>query len=160
MTKLYQILSAHGQRIALGVGLAICVIFILSVFGGLEEFSQLSKQESYGTHIFDFGVMGAIAMTVFAIAASVFFGFYQVATHFRQSLKGILGTGAIVVIFFLIYASASGEATGQIAATMEKVGGITPGILKFIKAGVSSMLLMILGAFLILVATEIRNAFK
>jgi len=160
MTKLYQIMAAHGQRIALAVGLVVCVIFMVSVFAGLEEFSQLSKQDSYGTHIFDFGLVGAIVMTFVAIGALVFFGVYQVATHFRQSIKGIIGTGVIVAAFFVLYATASGEATGAVAATMEKVGGITPGILKFIKAGNTSMLLMILAAFLILVAGEIRNALK
>ena len=160
MVKLYQILAAHGQRIALGVGLLISVVFLLSVFAGMEEFSQLSKQDSYGTHIFDFGLIGAIFMTVFAIGALVFFGIYQVATHFRQSIKGIIGMGVLIAIFFLLYTTASGEATGPIAATMEKVGGITPGILKFIKAGTTSMLLMILASFLILIAGEIRNALK
>jgi len=160
MVALYKLLAAHGQRIALGVGVAISAIFLLTVFMGLEEFNGLTKQDSYGTHIFDAGLMGAIVLTIIALAATAFFGVYQVVTHFRQSIRGILGAGVLVVIFFILYAMSSGEATGAVAASMERVGGVTPSILRFIQASSSFTILLIVATFLILVLAEIRNAFK
>jgi hypothetical protein len=160
MTALYKLLAVHGQRIALGIGMLITIIYFLSVFSGLGSFSQMTKEESYGTHIFDFGLVGVIVMTVVAIAATIFFGIYQVVTHFRQSIKGLIGLGAMLVVFFVLYSTAGGEATGPVATAAEKIGGITPGVLKFIKAGTSSMLIMIVASFGILVLGEVRNMFK
>ena len=160
MTSLYKLLAVHGQRIALGIGMLITIIYFLSVFSGLGSFSQMTKEESYGTHIFDFGLVGVIVMTVVAIAATIFFGIYQVVTHFRQSIKGLIGLGAMLVVFFVLYSTAGGEATGAVATAAEKIGGITPGVLKFIKAGTSSMLIMIVASFGILVLGEVRNMFK
>lgn len=160
MVTLYKLLAAHGQRIALGVGVAISAIFLVTVFVGLEEFNGLTKEESFGTHIFDAGLMGAIILTVVAVVVSVFFSIYQVATHFRQSIRGILGAGALFAIFLIMYATASGEATGAVATSMERIGGITPGILRFVQASSSFTMILIVATFAVLLLAEIRNAFK
>jgi hypothetical protein len=55
---------------------------------------------------------------------------------------------------------ASGEVTGIMAATVEKVGGVSPAALKFIDGSITTSLIISIVSVLALVLSEIRNSFK
>ena len=65
---------------------------------------------------------------------------------------------AFVVIFFGLYASANPEVVGFEDKMMQN--DITDGISKFISAGIWTTIGLLTVAFLAMILSEIRNAFK
>ncbi len=157
---MYKFLTKNGQALSFGTGLAITVLFLLIATAGLSKFNALPKEEQLSTTIFDFGLMGALALVVVATIATIGFAVLQIASNLRSSLMGILGVVALVVIFLISYATASGEATGAIARAAENAGGLTAGNLKFIGASITTALILLGLAALIFIVSEIRNFFK
>jgi hypothetical protein len=90
----------------------------------------------------------------------VVFGIFQVATNFKESLLGLIALLVLGGIYFVSMAMASGEVTGIMAATVEKVGGVSPGALKFIDGSITTSLIISTVAILSLILSEIRNFFK
>ncbi len=162
---MYKFLTKNGQTIAFLLGVAIVVIFLLSVIGGMGTFDGLAKEDQYKSNIFNFGLSGAIALVVIAAIAMVAFGLWQVISNLKGSLKGIIGFAALAGIFLVAYSSASGTADAFIEAAIQKFrdsgnGDISAGNLKFIGGGISTvgvLLALAVGAFVI---SEIRNFFK
>jgi len=157
---MYKFLAKNGQALAFGVGTLITVIFFAIAAGGLEEFSALSIEEQRKTTIFDFGLYASLALTVISVVLLVAFGIIQVAMNFKDSAKGLIALLVLAGVYFTSIAIAPGEVTGVMAATVEKVGGVSPAALKFIGGSITTSLIISavsIGAFVI---SEIRNFFK
>jgi hypothetical protein len=90
----------------------------------------------------------------------VVFGIFQVVTNFKESLLGLIALLVLAGIYFVSMAMASGEVTGVMAATVEKVGGVSPAALKFIDGSITTSLIISVVSVLALVLSEIRNSFK
>ena len=161
---MYKFLTKNGQALAFGLGVLITIIFLGSVLSGVGEFSALPEAEQDQTSIFNFGLTGAIALTVIAALAMLGFGLFQVASDFKGSLKGILGFGFLLVIFFITYSMASGEATPYIQGAIDKfetAGAVfTSNNLKFISGGISTAVALVVIAAVAFVFAEVRNLFK
>jgi len=157
---MYNFLVKNGQRLAFGLGLVIAVIFFAIASSGLEEFNMLSKEEQATTSIFNFGLSATIFLVIAAAVLMLGFGLWHVATNFKGSLKGLVGLAVLVIVFFISYSTASGEATGAIARAAEKVGGLSPNQLKFVGASISTAGILIGLATLGLIASEVRNFFR
>ncbi len=158
---MYNFLVKHGQQLAFGLGLLIVVIFLISVLGGLDEFTALPEEEQVTTSIFNFGLTGALALTAIAAIAMLLFGLFHIASHFRSSVKGLIGVAVLVVIFLVAYNMAPGEPQiNAIAEATEKAGGISPGQLKFIGGAITTVLVLLIVATASFVLSEIRNFFK
>lgn len=157
---MYKFLTKNGQAIAFVAGLVITVIFLLIAISGMSSFNALDKEQQFTTSIFDFGLMGAIALTIVAAIATVLFALMQIAGNFRSSLAGILGVLLIVVIFIVGYSTASGEVTSDIARAVENAGGVSANNLKIIGGGITTALVMLGLATFAFVGSEIRNFFK
>lgn len=157
---MYKFLANNGQRLAFGVGIFIIAIFFITVFAGLSKFSELPKEQQLDTTIFNFGLSAAIFLTVFTALALVGYGVYQIATDFKNSIKGVIGGLALVGLFVITYITASGEATGEIAKAVEKVGGISPSALKIIGGGITTAGIMTVLTFIAFFGAEIRSFFK
>ena len=162
---MYKFLTKNGQTVAFLLGVAIVVIFLLSVIGGMSTFDGLAKEDQYESTIFNFGLSGAIALVVIAAIAMVLFGLYQVVTNLKGSLMGIIGTAVLAGIFLVGYSMASGAVDPFIEGAVTKFreagnGEISESNLKFIGGGISTvgvLLAIAVGAFVI---SEIRNFFK
>lgn len=157
---MYKFLASNGQRLAFGLGVFIIVVFLVIVNVGMGNFQQLSAEEQVSSNIFNFGLNAAIFLIIATAVAMVGFGLYQVISDFKKSVKGLLGFVALIAIFVIAYATAPGEATGEIAKAVEKVGGISSANLKFIGAGVTTSIIMSLAAFGAFILAEVRNFFK
>jgi len=157
---MYNFLAKNGSALAFGVGSLITVLFFVFVFLGLDEFSALSLEEQRQTNIFDFGLYASLFLTALSVVLLVLFGVYQVATNFKGSIKGILGFGVLVGIYVVSIVVAPSEVTGVMADTVEKVGGVSPGALKFIGGSITTSLIITVASIVIFAVSEIRNFFK
>ncbi len=168
---MYSFLNKYGQAMAFGIGVLITVIFLAAIFSAdastLDLLLQNDKSpEAYDTGIFDFGIWISLALTVLAFVVAVIFGVAQMASNPKGSLKGIAGLAALVIIMFVAYSMASGEATDpEIANAINKFetsqeATITPGNLKFISGSIITALVMMGLAILTLIVFGVRSIFK
>ncbi len=161
---MYKFLTKNGQTLAFGLGVVITVIFLVSVVSNMGEFTAMAEEKQIETTIFDFGLYGAIALTILAAIAMVIFGLFQVATNFRSSMKGILGFAALLVIFFVSYSTTDTDVSPYIQGAIDKFeqGGaeFTDENLKFISGGISTTVILVILAAAAFVISEITNLFK
>ncbi|MCB0570037.1 MAG: hypothetical protein KDC66_09755 [Phaeodactylibacter sp.] len=161
---MYKFLTKNGQPIAFGVGILISIIFLLVVVSNISEFTALPKEEQSTTGIFNFGLVGAIILGFIAALAMVFFGLYQIASDFKGSVKGLIGFGILLAVFLIAYFTASGEPTPYLKSAIDKfqeTGGVlSANNLKFIGAGISTSVILVLAAAVAFIFSEIRNFFK
>lgn len=145
--------------VGFGLGVLVVAIFALQLIIGYKDFLAMPDETKPTTGIFDGGLVGSFILFILAIVAVLVFGVLQIFGDLKGSMKSLLGVGALVVIFFIAYATASGEATGVVAAAVQKAG-TSPGMLKFIGAGLTTMILMIVATLVVLVVSEVRNFVK
>jgi hypothetical protein len=156
---MYQFLTKHGQLAAFGLGLLVAVIFLISVTGGISDFDALPKEEKGTTTIFNFGLVAAIALTIFCFVAAVGFGIWHLIQHPKGSLKMILGLVGILVIFGVFYASAQDETSGKLFELVQ-TNNISSGQNKFITGSLWTGVVLAILAAGTFVVSEVRNLFK
>lgn len=165
---MYQFLTKNGQVAAFGTGVILIIIFLAIALPGAGNynFEGMSPSDKAAVKIFDFGLIASLILTVSAAVLMVFFGVYHVATDLKNSFKGLLGLGAMVLIYFIAYSMSSGEPeTTQLAGAVKKFqesgnGIISPSNLKFIGGSITTALIMIVVAVGALAVTGVRNIFK
>ncbi len=161
---MYKFLTKNGQTLAFWLGVLITIIFLATVISNVGEFSTLPEEQQDETTIFNFGLAGAIALTVIAALSMLIFGFYHIASDFRGSIKGIIGLAILLVVFFVSYSMASGEPTPYIQGAIDNFeqGGaeFTTNNLKFISGGISTAVALVAVAAIAFIFAEIRNLFK
>lgn len=155
---MYKLLTRHGQSMAFGLGVLVTVVFLASIFSGLETFDGLSKEDQYQTSIFNFGIYAAMGLAIIGAIAMLGFGVYQIATNFRNSIQGI-GGFAVMIVIFLVARATAGTDTGAVASTVEKFG-LSAGESSFISGAITTAVVMAGIAALAFVVSEIRNFFK
>ncbi len=148
--------------LAFGLGLLITILFYVIASTGLEAFNALDEKArpaSAEGDIFMFGLYAAIALLVIAAAAMLLFGVFHMVSDLKGALKGIIGIGAIVVIFFIAYSMAEAAPPTSDVELYRRLG-ITTGISKYVSAAITCT--GVLGAIAIasFVLSEIRNFFK
>ena len=140
---MYKFLIKNGQGIALGVGIAVVAIFLISVMTGLSgagydmstDLNKLTSEQKADIGFFNLGLGLTIALVVIALVlAFVVFGLADLIKFPKSAMKIGLGFVVLAVIFFIVYSTASGEATGDLGETLDKFQ-ITPNVSKFISAG-------------------------
>ncbi len=156
---MYKLLTKHGQLGAFAIGLIIIVIFFISVFGGLDGFNALTKEDKGTTTIFDAGLYLTVALLVLCAVAAVIFGIWQMVTNPKGAIKGIVGLIVLGVIFGALYSMSDSETSGAVGRAIEKFN-VTEGQSKLISAGIKSTLILGCLAALAFVVSEIRNFFK
>ena len=155
---MYKFLAKNGQTIAFGIGVLVTVLFLISIFSGLETFSTQSDEEQFQTGIFDLGIIAAIALAVICFAAAVVFGLVQMLSNIKGSLKGILGIVALLAVFFIAFSMAA-PSTGELLA-VESQFEVTSGQSKFISAAIFSATAMAILAAASFVISEVVGFFK
>lgn len=162
---MYNFLVKNGQMLAFGLGVIIVIVFLLSVLPGVGDFGDLAKEDQYKTGIFNSGLWGAIILTIVSAAAMILFGLFQILTDLKGSVKGLIGFGALILIFVIAFSMDSGTATPYIQGAIDKFEGagngiISAGNLKFISGGITTAGALVAIAALAFVLSEIRNLFK
>ena len=162
---MYKFLSKNGQLLGFGLGIVIVILFLATMIPGLGGFDDLPEEQQNATGIFNVGLYGAIALVIIAAIAMVAFGLLQVITNLRGSVKGLIGFGIILAIFFIAFSTASGEATPFVQGAIDKFqeagnGTISSTTLKRIGGGIWTMIVLIGLAFVTAAVSEILNLFK
>lgn len=156
---MYQFLTKNGQLLAFGLGLVIAVIFLLSVFGGIDTFDAMPKEEKGTTGIFNFGLMAAIGLTILCFVAAVAFGLLQLIQHPKGSMKMLVGLAGILVIFFIFFASTQDVTSGKLFELVQE-NNITSTQNKFITGALWTGVILAFLAAGTFVVSEVRNLFK
>lgn len=164
---MYKLLTKYGQTGALLLGIAVTAIFLITVMSGLSsagydmgtDLNALDDEAKAAIGFFDAGLWLTIVLAIIAVAlAFIVFGVWDLFKYPKQAIKFLIGFVVLIVIFFILYSSANPEVIGFEDKMMENE--ITPGISKFISAGIWTTIGLGSLAFLAMVLSEIRNAFK
>lgn len=155
---MYKFLAKNGQLIAFALGAFITVVFLISVFTGLEGFLSLSKEEQSTTGIFNIGLVATIFLAIAGLAAAIGFGLFQAISNPKGSIYGIGAIVALLVIFF-VGRAIMGTDDAAIQKTIDTFN-ITDGQSGFIAGAISTGLALAVLALVALALSEVRNFFK
>ncbi|RMF28916.1 MAG: hypothetical protein D6765_05215 [Bacteroidetes bacterium] len=159
---MYNFLTKNGQILAFGVGVLITVLYYVIVSSGLEAFNSIPQPDqpkSAEGDIFYFGLYATFLLLLVAAGLILVFGIYQMVTHPKAAVKGIIGIGILAAIFLISYSLADPAGTGSLKATMEEFN-ITPGVSKYISAALTTTGILAVLAVLSFAISEIRNFFR
>ena len=98
---MYQLLAKRGQTFAFLLGIIITLIFLMVVLGGVDEFNTLSRDQQKLTSIFNFGLKSALVLVVVAALCWLIFGFYQLFSNIKGSMKGLIPAIILLAVFFI-----------------------------------------------------------
>lgn len=160
---MYKFLTKNGQLIAFAIGALITIIFLGVAFSGMDEFNSLAAMDKANeSNIFNFGISASIFLTITCFLLMFAFGVYQVATHFRSSVRGLIGFAVIILIFIVasnLVPSSIEEIPPYVAEPMKKYE-VSMRNYGFISGGIMTAVVLSIGALLAFVGSEIRNFFK
>lgn len=157
---MYNLLTKNGQLYAFGLGALIIAITIISILTGVgDDFSTLERAEQFKTNAFNPGLILSFALIFIGVIAMFGFGLFHIFADLKGSMKGLIGLGAIAVIFFIAKAMASTDTDGPIADTIQKFN-VSDGVSTLISGALTTVLIMGAVAVFAFVFSEIRNFFK
>jgi hypothetical protein len=113
MTGAYQFLKKYGVSIGFTTGTVLCLIMYAIIIGGYPEFNPTEK-ELYGSSIFDFGIFTTYFLIILGVLLIAIFSLLYVIKNPKESVKGLIGFGVIVVLFFLTYSMGDGSLTTEL----------------------------------------------
>jgi len=168
---MYKFLTKHGQLLAILLGVLVVALFLGSVFSGLgaagygvgDDLNLIlknAKQAEGPVPAFDFfnpGLGATLALAAIAALSALLFGIWQLITSPKESMKGILGIVALLAIFFAFYSSAD---PGNVAKDLLDRFTINDNVSNLITGGIATTLVLLGGAFVIMILAEVRNLFK
>jgi len=164
---MYKLLTSKGQLFAIGLGLLSLIVAFGSIISGVNsqysmsaDLNEIMKTTEGATfNFFDPAIYIVIGLIVVALLTAVFFGIKGLATNPKGSMKFLLGSLGLVLLFFILYSTADVESSGKIAELSEKfnVGDV---VSKFISGGVKTALIGICFAVISAIVMEVMNLFK
>lgn len=113
MTGAYQFLKKYGVAVGFGTGAILSVLSYLIIVLGYPEFTP-SNEELYQLGIFDFALYTTYFLIFAAILLVVVFSGMYAAKNPKESVKGLIGLGIIVVVFILTYLMGDGTLTSEL----------------------------------------------
>ncbi len=159
---MYNLLSKYGQVGAFGVGLLITVIFVFSIFTGLEDFNAYGPKDAarFDTTIFNFGIGVAVALAAVAFIIMLIFILLNTVTSLTSGgAKGMIGILIAVIVFAVCYFLAEPLTGGPLDEYCQKFF-VTEGQSQLISGSVNASIIMCGIALAVFVLSEIRNIFK
>ncbi|MEM1321638.1 MAG: hypothetical protein AAGG75_15380 [Bacteroidota bacterium] len=154
---MYKFLARNGQLLAFGFGILVSAIFLIPVLSGLDAFTALPEDQRGTTNIFTPGLGVSTFLIIAGFVLMLLFGIYQIATNFKNSIVGIGGFAAILVIFLI--GRGMGADNTPIQATLDTFE-ITESASGIIDGGIRVLFAMLIIAGLAFVISEVRNFFK
>lgn len=165
---MYKFLIRNGQTAAVLLGIAVIVIFLVTVFTGFgsspygmsTDLNALSPEEKAGIGFFNTGLGLTVILTILAFGlAFIVFGILDLVRFPKSAMKFIIGLVVLGIIFFALYSMSDVEMMGRIGK-VHKEFNITDGVSKFISAGIKTTIGLVVLSALAMVFGELRNAFK
>jgi hypothetical protein len=157
---MYNFLTKNGQTISFLVGLVITVIFLVTAFGGLEEFNMLDKDTRRTSDIFNFGISAAAGLVIIAFIFMIVAIFLNVILNIKGNLRLVIGLVIMLALYFIFSGSATYEPTGTLLGDLLAKNNISPGANGFIVGGVLTAVVLFGLAWASFIILEIVNFFK
>lgn len=161
---MYNFLVKNGTAVAMGVGTVVTLIFIISVWAGLsgsgyDLSTDLLNVDYKSVNAFNLGmyltiVLGAIAIILMLVGIA-----YDLVSNRKSSMKMIIGLLVLIVVFVILYSTASYD-TGGNWDYLNNEFGVGESSSKFISAGIWSCIILMIVAVLAIAVSEARNFFK
>jgi len=165
---MYKFLTKNGQGLALGLGLFVVAVFLITTFSGLSsagydmstDLNKLTSEQKADISFFNPGLY----LTLFLAGLALFLAFVvflvtDLLKFPKSAMKIGIGFLALIAIFFILYSTADAEGAGKLGATIDKFN-ITPNVSKFISAGIFTTVGLLAASAVIIVLAEVRNMFK
>lgn len=144
---MYKYLAKYGQLLAFGLGaLPIALFLLLAVVAGEQA-------------AINFELYTGIVLLIIGVIVLVGFAIYQIAVNPKGSVKGLIGVGVLLLIFLILYLTATPETIGPVAK-VRTTFNITDNQTKLITGGIGLAILMAIGAAVSFFYSEVRNFFK
>jgi hypothetical protein len=165
---MYKFLTKNGQSMALGLGVLVIAIFLISIYSGFSsmgydmstDLNKLSDAEQAEIGFFDTGIWLTVAMIVIAfVLAFVVFGIYDLIKFPKNAIKFAVGVLGLAVVFYALYATSSFDSAGRMEMLNERFE-ITESISKFISGGIKTTLGLLGFSVLAVIAGELWAIFK
>ena len=165
---MYNLLTKHGQTFALGLGLLVIIVYLITVFTGISssgyemstDLNALDAEEKAAIGFFNPSIILTIVLIVVAaILAFVVFGALNIIKFPTESIKFVIGFVALLIVFLICYFTSSTDAVGRLNELISK-RHLSDNVVKFISGGILTTLLLTVGAMALIVYSEVRNAFK
>jgi len=157
---MYNLLTKNGQLFAFGLGALIVVITVVSILTGIpDDFGTLARPDQFKTSAFNFGIYAFFGLVAIALILMVGFGLFQVFADLKGSMKGLIGLGAIIIVFFITKSMASPDVTGPIGDTLTKFN-VSGGTSQIIGGAITTTLLLLGATVVVFILSEVRNFFK
>ncbi len=169
MKALYDFLTSKGQMIALLLAIVCIAIVMISIFTGIsgqgydvgtDLVSILKDPDSTQEfNFFNAAIIIPRALIILTALIMVVFGVIALISDPKGSMKFIVSTVVILLLFFVFYSISESETTGKIFSLLQK-NNIGDGTSKFISGGIKTSLLMIGLSVVSAIGGELYNFFK
>jgi hypothetical protein len=143
----YKFLSKYGQLIGFALGAIPILLFVLILLIGGEDAA------------INFELYSGIVLLIIGAIVLVGFGLFQTLSNPKGSIKGLIGFGGLALVFLIIYLTATPEIAGSIGETRTEFN-ISDAQTKLISGGMGLAFILLIGAALAFVYSEVRNLFK
>lgn len=165
MNKLYNYLVKDGDAIAVGVSAVLFVVFGLGIYlgsssGGYSLADLTTREDLSEVNCFNPGLWTMIWMFFIATLLMIAGVIWDIFRNFKGGSKTVYGFLAIIVSFVVLYVTSSHDTNGRFNAYWAKDFGITESLSKLISAGLYSLGLLTLVAFVLILVFEVRSFFK
>lgn len=165
---MYKLLLERGQLFALLLGILAIAIGMISIVTGIkgagystsDDLNAIMKQNPEAT--FDFfnpAITIVMILILIALIAWIAFSLWGLIRDPKGSMKFLLGFGAVLALFFVMYATSDAETTGRLGMLVQKFN-VSEGVSKLISGGVKTAVLGIVVGFIGAAILEIINLFK
>lgn len=114
MTGAYQFLKKYGVAVGFGTGAVLAILTYAIILAGYPEITP-GREELYEMGSFNFGLYTTYALIIIACLLVAIFSLVYVIKNPKDSLKGLIGFGVIVVLYFITYGMGDGTLTAALA---------------------------------------------
>jgi hypothetical protein len=143
----YKVLAKYGQSVAFGVGaLLVIVFFLINLAAGLDA-------------ALNFFIWAGIVFFILTLVALVGFALYQILIDPKGSAKGLMGIGALFLVFVILFFAFPAETGGKLAALRE-ANNISDNLMKGLSSGIYTTAILFVAGFCAFLYSEVRNLFK
>jgi hypothetical protein len=161
---MYNFLLKHGTAVAMGVGTVIAILFFITISVGLSSSGYDTSTDLLSVNYqeigaFNFGIYITYILGILAFLMMLVGIVWDLWNNRKASKNMIYGILGLIVLFFVLYATAKFD-TGGRWDVLNAEFGITEKSSKIVTAGIYTCGLLLLGAALSIAVSEIRNFFK
>jgi len=165
---MYKFLTKNGQSMALGLGVLVIAIFLITALVGFSnagydmstDLNKLPDAEQAGIQFFTPGIMITVAMIVAAfVLAFVVFGIADLIKFPKNAIKFAIGVIGLIIVFYILYATSSFDSAGRMETLNERFD-ITESISKFISGGIKTTLGLLGFSIIAVIVGEVWSLFK